>query len=277
MGAVVAQQATALPTSSSRPCDAQIAPNSHASPTFGDPPYSLALSTKLRDVEPPHSYLREPSASVVHHADYLNDRDDQTLCGAALQNPTASTRSDAADAPCPDCEAQLVKYHLEWWRERALEATAELEQLRARYGDLQETADTEIPTPAAGQTNEEPSEVSPADSAEAEPTTLLDRARRELTELCRQFDGAVPYWRLKNTMQDFNDGLDTNQRVLLAEEISTDGSLIRWATVQIETRGWQVTNSPVQENSERMWEEWLQESHQAPKKSKRRFGRSRSE
>jgi hypothetical protein len=206
----------------------------------------------------------------------LNVRDDRALCGASLKNPTASTQEAAADALCPDCEAHLVVYHLAWWRETALTATAELEKLRAEYGDLPERADMERPASAEAQIDEDSSEEAPTDHAEAEPTTLLDRARRELTELCRQFDGAVPYWRLKNMMQEFSDRLDTDQRVLLAEEISTDGSLIRWATIQVDTLGWKVTNSPVQENSERMWEEWLQESHQAPKKTKRRFGRSRS-
>jgi hypothetical protein len=213
---------------------------------------------------------------VVHHADYLNVRVDRALCGASLQNPTASTQTAAADALCPDCQAQLVVYHLEWWRERALKATADLDKFRAEYGDLPERADTERLASAEAQIDEDSSEDIPTDHAEAEPTTLLDRARRELTELCRQFDGAVPYWRLKNLMQEFSDRLDTHQRVLLAEEIGTDGSLIRWATIQVDTLGWKVTNSPVQENSERMWEEWLQESHQAPKKTKRRFGRSRS-
>ena len=157
------------------------------------------------------------------------------------------------------------------------EATAELEKLRIGYRELQERADVQPPAVAPEHVAEADSDETPADDADAEPATFLDQARRELTELCRQFDGAVPYWRLKNTMQDFNDRLETHQRVILAEEIGTDGSLIRWATTIIETRGWQVTNSPVQENSEMMWEEWLQESHQAPKKTKRRFGRSKSD
>ena len=55
--------------------------------------------------------------------------------------------------------------------------------------------------------------------AETEPTTLLDHARRELATLCREFDEAVPYFRLKNTMQAFSDRLESDQRVLLAQEI----------------------------------------------------------
>ncbi|OBA94611.1 hypothetical protein A5662_19385 [Mycobacteriaceae bacterium 1482268.1] len=211
----------------------------------------------------------------MHHADYLHRRDDHTLCGVSLQNPHALAKPDTADALCPDCEAQLVVYHLEWWRRKAEAATAELEELRAKYRELHGQSDREPPASATAHADRDPSDEAPADPAETEPTTFLDQARRELTELCRQFDGAVPYWRLKNTMQEFSDRLDTDQRVLLAEEIGTDGSLIRWATSSVETLGWQVTNSPVKENSEMMWEEWLQESQQAPKKTKRRFGRSR--
>jgi hypothetical protein len=152
----------------------------------------------------------------------------------------------------------------------------ELEKLRAMYRELQERAGTPHPASAPTQVDEvwSEDEQDPVVHAEAQPATLIDQARRELTELCQQFDGAVPYRRLKNTMQAFSDRLDTHQRVLLAEAIGTDGSLIRWATTKVETLGWQVANSPIQENSEMMWEEWLQESHQEPKKTKRRFGRT---
>jgi hypothetical protein len=225
-------------------------------------------------VEPPHSYLQEPSASVVHHADYLNARDDHPLCGVALADSTALPRLGPADSLCPDCEARVVEYHLRWWRERAEEATAELENLRIEYRELQERAGIEPLAPDAARADATPSQQD-ADDAEAELTTFLRQARRELTELCRQFDGAVPYFRLKKVMGAFSDSLDDEQRVALAEELGADGSLIRWATVQIETLGWQVSNSPVQENTEMMWEEWLQETPQAPAKSKRRFGRSK--
>jgi hypothetical protein len=211
---------------------------------------------------------------VVHHADYLNARDDNALCGAALQSPHALTQPDAADLACPDCQAQLVTYHLEWWRQRAQAVTSELEDLRAKYRELEQNVLTEGHASTAAAIDEESSEQFFADNAES--TTFLDHAQRELTELCRQFDGAVPYFRLKKTMQAFSDRLDTDQRVLLAEEIGSDGSLIRWATIKVEALGWQVTNSPLQENSDMMWEEWLVESQQAPKKTKRRFGRSRS-
>ena len=57
---------------------------------------------------------------------------------------------DIAAALCPDCEAQLVVYHLEWWRSRALAVTAELEALRVKYRELAPSADTESPdVPAA--------------------------------------------------------------------------------------------------------------------------------
>lgn len=203
--------------------------------------------------------------------DYLNARDDRALCGAEFEHPLALPQIDPADALCPDCEAQLVVYHLRWWRESAQAATAELEALRAKYRELQAL----VGTPSETQVGEVSNEVRVSEHAEAEPTTLLDIAERELDELCRQFDGAVPYWRLKNTMQAFSDRLDTDQRVLLAEEIDSAGSLIRWATTKVEALGWEVTNSPVRENTEMMWEEWLEESQQAPKKTQRRFGRSR--
>jgi hypothetical protein len=225
-------------------------------------------------VEPPHRYLREPSASLVHHADYLNARDDHALCGAALQSPNATTQPGSAEVLCPDCQAQLVVYHLEWWRQTAEAATAELEELRAKYRELQGDAGTERLDSAPAEVDEGSSEEPSAE--ESESKTFLDLAQQDLTELCRQFDGAVPYFRLKKTMQVFSDRLDSHQRVLLAEEIGADGSLIRWATTRVEARGWEVTNSPVQENTDMMWEEWLHESQQAPKKAKRRFGRSRS-
>ena len=83
------------------------------------------------------------------------------------------------------------------------------------------------------------------------PKTLLDHARRELAELCRQFDGALPYFRLKNTMQAFSDKLEsrrasasrTGDRRLMA-------SLIRWSTMEVEALGWSVTNNPVQGDSD---------------------------
>jgi hypothetical protein len=221
-------------------------------------------------VEPPHSYLQDPSVSVVHHADYLNALDDHPLCGVALSGPAASVHPDAGATLCPDCEVRLVEYHLSWWRHRAEEATAELEKLRVEHRELQVRAGVEPKVPAPAE-----ADATTSDDAEAELTTFLGQARRELVELCRQFDGAVPYFRLKKTMGAFSDGLDDQQRVLLAEEIGSDGSLIRWATIQLETMGLQVSNSPVQENTEMMWEEWLQETPQAPTKSKRRFGRSR--
>ena len=115
-----------------------------------------------------------------------------------------------------------------------------------------------------------------AESAPTEATTFLDSARRELTELCRQVDSAVPFYRLNKTMQDFSDTLNDDERALLAREIGSDSSLIRWATTEVESLGLSVTNNRVQENSDMMWQEWLQESQQqVPTKTKRRFGRSR--
>jgi hypothetical protein len=222
-------------------------------------------------VEPPQSFVREQSASVVHHADYLNGLDDHALCGASLQNPTASTQVDVADARCPDCEARLVTYHLAWWRARALAATAELDALRAKYPELVQSADTGSPDVPAAEVEQDQA----AESGSQE-TTFLASARRQLTELCGQFDSAVPFYRLKNAMQDFSDTLTDDERALLAQEVGSDSSLIRWATTEIEILGLSVTNNRVQENSDMMWQEWLQESQQqVPTKTKRRFGRSK--
>jgi hypothetical protein len=208
---------------------------------------------------------------VVHHADYLKALEDHALCGQVLESPTPSTETSSADALCPDCVAQLVVYHLKWWRSRALAATAELEALRVKYPELVQSAGTESPeVPAA---DVKPDQA--AESAPTEVTTFLDRARRELTELCRQFDGAVPFYRLNKTMQDFSEKLNDDERAVLAREIGSDSSLIRWATTEVESLGLSVTNNRVQENSDMMWQEWLEESQQVPTKTKRRFGRSR--
>jgi hypothetical protein len=222
-------------------------------------------------VEPPHSYIRQASASLVHHADYLDRRDDRAFCGAVLKDPTALSQAGDVDAAvCPDCEAKLVVYHLQWWRARALEATAELDVLRIKYRELAPSAAESAPVATAEvEQNHAP------ESASAESSTFLDSARRELTELCGQFDSAIPFYRLKNAMQDFSDKLTDDERVLLAQEVGSDSSLIRWATTEIETLGLSVTNNRVQENSDMMWQDWLQESQRAPAKNKRRFGRSK--
>jgi hypothetical protein len=203
---------------------------------------------------------------VVHHSDYLGHRDNHSLCGIALKNPTALTQLGAADTACPDCQAKLMAYHLVWWREKALAATAELEALRAKDREPDETADSADGQPAAGEI---------AEPTEAEPKTFLDHARRELEHLCQQYDGAVPYFRLKNAMQAFSDRLGTDERVLLAQEIGGDGTLIRWSTTEVAALGWQVTNSPVQGESEAQWDAWIDDSQRGPTTTKKRFGRSR--
>ena len=214
-------------------------------------------------MEPPHSYIREPSASVAHHADYLERRENHALCGAALEAATSPTQLGSADAICPDCEEKLVLYHLEWWREQALAATAELEVLRAKQPEPEEFPVQVVQEP--DDSTDEP----------VEPKTLLDHARQELASLCREFDEAVPYFRLKNTMQAFSDKLESDERVLLAQEIGGDGTLIRWSTTEVEALGWHVSNSPVQGDSEATWDAWIQDSYQPTKKVKRRFGRAR--
>lgn len=220
--------------------------------------------TMFAYVEPPHSYVRGLSASVVHHADYLEHRGNQALCGATVENATELTGVGSADTVCPDCEEKLVAYHLHWWREKALAVTAELEALRTKYGEQ-----------AAPARVEQEQRIPAVEPAESEPTTPLERARRQLTDLCRQFDDAVPYIRLKNTMQAFSDGLESDERALLAQEIGNDGTLIRWSTKEVEALGLHVSNSPVQGDSEATWDAWVQDPYPAAKKSKRRFGRAR--
>jgi len=214
-------------------------------------------------VEPPHTYLRAPSGSLVHHADYLDRRSDHALCGLRVETPTTLPHPGSGDAVCPDCEAKLVYYHLHWWREQAETAIAELQRLRAKYGEEAPAAPEPVPAEAA--------------TSDYDPTTLLGRAQRELDELCRQFAGEVPYFRLKNAMQAFSDSLDTLERAQLAQEIGADGSLIRWATGRVQARGWRVTNSPVHTEAEEMWEAWHHESYAVSspsrKTSKWRFGR----
>ncbi|KXW68419.1 hypothetical protein MPHL43072_22065 [Mycolicibacterium phlei DSM 43072] len=200
---------------------------------------------------------------MVHHEDYLTHRSDIALCGLVLTSPDTVDPAAATDDVCPGCEARLIEYHLAWWRERAEAATAELEELRARYRALTGAAD-------------EPPRPQPV-AIEVDASSLLGRARTELLELCRQFDGALPYWRLKNTMQAFNDRLSTDERIQLAAEIGEDGSLIRWCTSEAQRLGWTVTDSPVQAENQMSWDAWTQDLYQTPKRSRWRLGRARSQ
>lgn len=211
---------------------------------------------------------------MVHHRDYLNRDDHHALCGVVLDTPTALGEAEDDVAVCPACEAKLAEYHAEWWRGRAQAAEAELEELRIKYRELSEAADRTRRRQVSTE-SVQPAGVAPTGD-ETEPASLLDRARAELIALCRQCDEAVPYWRLKTTMQAFSDKLSPDERVLLAQEIGADGSLIRWCTTEIVNLGWQVTNSPVHEESEAMWDAWTHDAYQTPKKTKWRLGRSRS-
>jgi len=246
-------------------------------------------------VEPPHNYVHEASSSVVHHGDYLNRRNDQALCGVAFETPARLGPTIRPVVVCPDCEAKLAEYHLTWWRERAEAATAELDGLRVKYRELAEYVDLQRrqdaglqhPAPDMGDLSGESPEIrreidaepqagSTGNQSETTPTPLLDQARKELLELCRPFDEAVPYWRVKNSMEAFNDKLNSDERVLLAQEIGADGSLIRWCTREIEGLGWQVTNNPVHGDADDMMDAWTEDLYQPPKKTKWRLGRSRS-
>jgi hypothetical protein len=254
-----------------------------------------ALVGYVRCVEPPHRYVHETASSVVHHEDYLNCRNDQALCGITFENPAQVGPTIRPVQVCPDCEAKLVDYHLKWWRESAEAATAELDGLRVKYRELAEYVDNQRrqvaglhhPAQLGGDPNGEnpeirreidgePQAASTAEQDETTPTSLLDEARKELLELCRPFDEAVPYWRVKNSMDAFSDKLKSDERVLLAQEIGADGSLIRWCTKEIEGLGLQVTNSPVHGDTDAMMDAWIEDFHQTPKKTKWRLGRSRS-
>ncbi|WP_234806253.1 hypothetical protein [Mycolicibacterium celeriflavum] len=228
-------------------------------------------------MEPPHSYIRESSASVVHHSDYLNRRDDHALCGMVLESPTTLGQAAGAVAICPDCQAKLAEYHLAWWRDKARAVAAELEDLRVKYQELMErSGDSDSET--APRIEPEPQGDPTVGHDEAEPVSLLDHARVELLRLCRQCrEEAVPHWRLKTTMQAFSDKLSADERVRLAQEIGADGSLIRWCTTEVVNLGWQVSNSPVQGEPEEMWDAWTHDSYQTPKKTKWRLGRPRSQ
>ncbi|MDT5237197.1 MAG: hypothetical protein QOF47_3184 [Mycobacterium sp.] len=246
-------------------------------------------------VEPPHIYVHEASSSVVHHQDYLNPGNDRPLCGAAFEKPARLDPTTRPVAVCPDCEAKLAEYHLKWWRERAESATAELDGLRVKYRELAEYVDNQRrqvaglqhPAPIMGDpTGENPerrSEIdgglqadaaSDSEQGETTPTSLLDQARKELLELCRPFDEAVPYWRVKNSIEAFSDKLQSDERLLLAHEIGADGSFTRWCIREIEGLGWQVTNSPVHGDADEMMDAWTQDVYQPPKKTKWRLGRS---
>jgi hypothetical protein len=246
-------------------------------------------------VEPPHIYVHEASSSVVHHQDYLNRGSDQPLCGATFEKAARLGPTIRPVAVCPDCEATLAEYHLKWWRERAEAATAELDELRVKYRDLSEYVDNQHgqvaglqhPVPVTGDPSDEnpesrreidgePQAGSSSQQGETTPTSLLDRARKELLELCRHFDETVPYWRVKNSTDAFSDKLKSDERLLLAQEIGADGSFMRWCIREIEGLGWQVTNSPVHGDSDEMMDAWTQDFYQPPKKAKWRLGRSRS-
>jgi hypothetical protein len=94
--------------------------------------------------------------------------------------------------------------------------------------------------------------------------------------LCRPFDEAVPYWRVKKSIDAFDDKLKSDERVLLAHEIGADGNFIRWCVKEIEGLGLRVTNSPVHGDANDMMDAWTQDLHQPPKTTKWRLGRSRS-
>ena len=171
---------------------------------------------------------------MAHHADYLERRDNHALCGAAIEDATTLTQVGGADAICPACEEKLVLYHLEWWRDKALAATAELEALRTKHPEPEESP----VRGGAGRIDRcnRPQSRRPF-------STMHDENSRHSAG---EFDEAVPYFRLKNTMQAFSDRLESDERVLLAQEIGGDGTLIRWSTTEVEALGWHVSNNPVQ-------------------------------
>jgi hypothetical protein len=197
----------------------------------------------------------------VHHGDYLGRSSDHALCGTVVGRSAALNADHVPPDVCPDCVARLAEYHAQWWREQALAFAAELAELRSKYGEAPQTR----PTPLTES----------ADADDTSPASPLERARRELVALCDRCGDAVPYFRLKKSMQTFSDTLESEERVLLAQEIGEHGSLIRWCVTEIEALGRQVSNNPVTGDAEDMAQQWTQDAHQAPRKSKW-LGRSRT-
>jgi hypothetical protein len=228
--------------------------------------------------------VHEASSSVEHHQDYLNPGNDQPLCGATLEKPTRLDPTIRPVAVCPDCEAKLAEYHLTWWRERAETATAELDELRVKYRELAEDLDNQrrqvagLQHPVSDPSGEnpesrheidgEPQAGTTSEHDETTPASLLDQARKELLELCRPFDEAVPYWRVKNSIDAFSDKLESDKRLLLAHELGADGPFTRWCIREIEGLGLQVTNSPVHGDADDMMDAWTEDFYQRPKKTK---------
>ena len=179
---------------------------------------------------------------VAHHADYLERREDHALCGATLEN--ADTLINQA---VPTQFALTAKKN--WFAtisnggaSKALAATAELETLRAKYGELDGTPLVQL--------EEEGSTEEPA---ETEPTTLLDHATRTrgpLSGIRRRGPLCSP----EEHEQAFSERLESHERLVLAQEIGGDGSLMRWSTTAVKALGLHVANNPVQEEPEAMWD-----------------------
>jgi hypothetical protein len=155
-------------------------------------------------------------------------------------------------AVCPDCEVRLVEYHLKWWRQKGEAATAKLDALRVRYDELAAYVDNRVPNVASSRgeqaesgldNDEKPQAGSTADEGETLPTSPLDQDRKGLLEVCRKFDDAVSVWRVKKSMESFGDKLNSDERLLLAQEIGAERSFIRWYMTEIESHGWQVATN----------------------------------
>jgi hypothetical protein len=81
---------------------------------------------------------------------------------------------------------------------------------------------------------------------------------------------------VKKSMDAFNDKLNSDERVRLAQEIGAGGSFMRWCTTEIESHGLQVTNNPVHGDADAMMDAWTDDLYQTPKTTKWRLGRPRS-
>jgi hypothetical protein len=196
----------------------------------------------------------------VHHGDYLG-RSDHALCGTVVGEGAALSADPVPLDVCPNCAARLAEYHAQWWREQALAIAAELAALRAKYGEPPPSQSTPLPELV--------------DDDAMVPASPLERARKEVVALCGRCGDAVPYFRLKKSMQVFSDTLEAEERVLLAQEIGEHGSLIRWCVTEIEGLGRHVTNNPVTGAADDMAQAWTEDAYQAPRKTKW-LGRSRT-
>jgi hypothetical protein len=93
--------------------------------------------------DPPYVYVRDKISPAAHHWDYLNDHNDESLCGHGYVDPVTLGEVPRPRAVCRACQARLPEYHAKWWRDRLEAAEVELEDLRVKYHKLQERSNNQ--------------------------------------------------------------------------------------------------------------------------------------